>query len=142
DPPFGFLFGFAGEAMRARSVDGVSAAFIEFFQHNDIRPGRGSVVGRVAVVRQTIHVLDVLADPEYQLSEHQRIGGFRTSLGIPMLREGMLIGAIFIWRTEVRPFTDKQIDLVTTFADQAVLAIENVRLLKERQARTAQLTRS
>ena len=142
DAQFGTIFRFDGEVMRIGAIYGSSPEFRELVQRSEFRPGRESVVGRVLLERRTVHVLDVLADPEYRMSEHQRLGGFRTSLGIPMLRESVLIGAIFVWRTEVRAFTDKQIELVTTFADQAVIAIENVRLLTELQSRTGALARS
>ncbi|HLH27194.1 MAG TPA: response regulator [Chloroflexota bacterium] len=103
---------------------------------------RGSVVGRVALERCIVHVHDVLADPEFEFHGGQSATGGRTTLGVPMLREGVLIGVLMIWNREVRPFTQKQIDLVTTFADQAVIAIENVRLFQEVQARTRELARS
>jgi signal transduction histidine kinase len=115
----------------------------EYLERNPIiARGRGSAVGRTALERRVVHIHDVLADPEYVRSEHQRLGGFRTVLGVPMLREGTLVGLFFIARNEVRPFTDSQIELVRTFADQAVIAMENVRLLQELQARTGELARS
>ena len=107
-----------------------------------IEPGRGSIVGRVLLERRTVQVDDVQADPEYELSEVIRIGDYRTVLGVPLLREGVPIGVIFLSRCTVQPFTDKHIALVTTFADQAVIAIENVRLFDEVQARTEDLRES
>jgi len=103
---------------------------------------RGSITGRVALERRTIQIEDVLADPDYGLQEQQRIEGYRTLLGVPLLRDGTVIGVFALWRKKVDRFTDKQIDLVTTFADQAVIAIENVRLFQELQARTNELARS
>jgi len=107
-----------------------------------IGPGRGSIVGRVLLEGRTIQVQDIQADPEYELSGVIRIGNYRTALGVPLLREGVPIGVIFLSRCSVQPFTDKHIELVTTFADQAVIAIENVRLFDEVQARTRDLTES
>jgi two-component system, NtrC family, sensor kinase len=105
-----------------------------------ISPGRASLIGRTALEGQPVHIADVLADPEYELGEAQKIARFRTLLGAPLLREGVPIGAIGLQRTDVRPFIDKQIELLTTFADQAVIAIENVRLFDEVQARTRDLS--
>jgi signal transduction histidine kinase len=143
DAHIGVIHRFDGELFRVGAFYGsTSAEYREFWRGVELRPGRGWPVGRVGLEHRTVQILDVLADPEFQLSESQKIGGFRTAMAVPMLREGMLIGAIFLGRTEVRAFTDKQIELVTTFADQAVIAIENVRLFTELQARTADLSRS
>ena len=101
--------------------------------------GKGSVLGRTVLERRPIQVSDVLADPDYTLQEVQKRVGFRTVLGVPLLREGNPIGIIILGRKTVRPFTDRQIELATTFADQAVIAIENVRLFDEIQDKNRQL---
>jgi len=131
-----------GEVFRMAAVYGGSREFREFVERNPIRAGRVSISGRVALERRVVHIHDILADPEFKHLEHQEKGGYRTVLGVPMLREGTLVGVFFLTRNEVRPFTENQIELVTTFADQAVIAIENVRLFKELQARTQELTQS
>src|SRR6516162_10352457 len=100
---------------------------------------RSTATGRALLEGKAVHIPDVEADPEYTLVEGQRLGGYRTVLGIPMLREGVPIGVLVLTRDEVRPFTDKQIELVQTFADQAAIAIENVRLFDEIQDKSRQL---
>jgi signal transduction histidine kinase len=142
DAESGLIWRFDGEVFRAVAAYGVQKELVDFWAQNPIRPGRGSVTGRAALERRTVHITDALGDSEYQLAESQRIGGYRTLLGVPMLREDVLIGVFGLQRYQVQPFTDKQIDLVTTFADQAVIAIENVRLFEEVQAKTHELSRS
>src|SRR5262245_51141633 len=112
----------------------------EFVRSPPLAPDRGSITGRVALERHTVQIDDVLADPDYRLQEQQRIEGYRSLLGVPLLRDGTVIGVFVLWRNRVDRFTDKQIDLVTTFADQAVIAIENVRLFNELQVRNRDLT--
>ena len=107
-----------------------------------IAADRGSVSGRAVLERRTVQIHDALADPEFTRFDTQAVGQFRTLLGVPLLREGTPIGVISMQRRRVEPFTEKQIDLVTTFADQAVIAIENARLFEEVQARTAELQES
>ncbi len=113
-----------------------------FLEAHPIAPGRERLVGRTAVEGGVVHVPDVLVDPEYTFHEAQQIGGYRTMLGVPLLRQGSVVGVMALARSRVQPFTAKQIELVTTFADQAVIAIENVRLFDEVQARTRDLARS
>jgi signal transduction histidine kinase/DNA-binding response OmpR family regulator len=114
----------------------------DYFKPLKVPVDRGSITGRAALEARVIHVPDVLADPDYTWTGAQEIGGYRAALGAPLLRKGEVVGVIFVAKTEPRPFTAKQIELVTTFADQAVIAIENVRLFNEVQARTRELASS
>jgi two-component system NtrC family sensor kinase len=124
------------------ATHGFPPQFKEFILAHPLDLDRGSVTGRAALDRRSVHVPDILADPEFTVIESQRRGGFRTVLGVPLLREGNPIGALFLTRGVVELFSQQQIDLVTTFADQAVIAIENVRLFDEVQARTKELSQS
>ena len=114
----------------------------EYLKSVPHEPGRGSVIGRTILEGKTIHIPDVMADPEYKNFEIQQKAGFRTVLGVPLMREGRPIGVIALQRATVRPFSDREIELVTTFADQAVIAIENVRLFEDVQTRTRELAKS
>src|SRR5262249_45220535 len=118
---------------------GFSSEFVDYVGGIPVVPERSSILGRTILERKVIHIPDVKADPEYTWNEAQRLGGFRTALGVPMLREGAPIGVFALTRSEVRPFTENQIELATTLADQAAIAIENVRLFNEIQDKSRQL---
>ena len=136
----GYIHRLRGDVYTMAVSYGASDEFKTFMKEHPIHAsGRETLVGRVVLERRPVHIPDVLADPDYKWSEAQKAGGYRTLLGVPMLREGMPIGVIVIWRERVEAFTDKQIALVTTFADQAVIAIENVRLFQEIQDKNEQL---
>ena len=112
---------------------------MEYAKDIPVEVGRDTGTGRALLEGKVIHIHDVTADAEYTWTQAQQLGGFRTMLGVPMLREGVPVGVLTLTRTEVRPFTDKQIELVSTFADQAAIAIENVRLFESVEARTREL---
>jgi GAF domain-containing protein len=112
----------------------------EYMKEHAIKPDRGSVAGRVVLEGKAVHVVDTKADPEMRLTVGSGFDNVRTVLGVPLLREGSPTGVLVLTRSTIEPFTDKQIELVTTFADQAVIAIENVRLFDEVQARTRELS--
>ncbi|HZN30080.1 MAG TPA: GAF domain-containing protein, partial [Xanthobacteraceae bacterium] len=115
------------------------SGFKDYIETLPMAPGRGSLAGRVLLEGKPVHVVDVLADPEYALAGAQERAGYRTGLGVPLLREGSPVGILFLFRKGVSAFTEKQIELVNTFADQAVIAIENVRLFDEIQDKSRQL---
>ena len=131
-----------GEASYWATSYGLPPDRSEYIMNVAIEPGRGSVAGRVLQEGKTVHVPDVLADPDYAKLDAQKIAGHRTTLGVPLLRAGSPVGVILLMRRSPQPFTDKQVELVETFADQAVIAIENVRLFDEVQTRTRDLTES
>ena len=135
-----FIYLREGEVYRCASGSGDIPEWIEYLKQQTIRPGRGTVAARTALEGRTVHIPDVLDDPEYTFLEAQRRGGYRTALGVPLLREGIPIGVIVLTRPTVRPFDATHIALVTTFADQAVIAIENVRLFNETQEALQQQT--
>jgi GAF domain-containing protein/HAMP domain-containing protein len=127
----GVIFQRDGDLFRFGANYGFSREVEQYAREHPLGADQGSVTGRAALEGRAIHVPDVLADPEYRATGHQQGAGFRTSLGVPLLREGTTIGVFSLTRDKVNPFTEKQIELATTFADQAVIAIENARLLSE-----------
>jgi two-component system, NtrC family, sensor kinase len=131
-----------GNVYRAAARFGFTPEYHAYIGSNPIRIDRGSVVGRTVIDKQLVHISDVLADPDYSRFDAQKIAGYRAVLGAPMLREGNVVGVIFLTRTRPEPFTEKQIELVKTFADQAIIAIENTRLFDEVQAKTRDLEES
>jgi len=136
------LFQRDGEVYRLATTYGYSGDMAQYATEHPLRPGRDSMTGRVALEGKAVHIHDVLADPEYRQTGYQQAFGYRTNLGVPLLRDGTTIGVFALVRGEVKPFTEQQIELVTTFADQAVIAIENARLLSELRQRTTDLTES
>ncbi len=136
-----FVFRYDGEVLRMVAGYNSSEEMREFVEKNPIRPGRYSGTARAALERRTIHIADCRADPEYSYGARE-IDPIRTLLGVPILKGDDLLGVMMMYRLEVRPFTDKQIALIETFADQAAIAIENVRLFDEVQARTVELGES
>ena len=131
-----------GTAYQQVASYGYSFQFQAYMDNHPIPAGHGSIAGRTITEGRIIHIHDVLADPDYKMVDAAKISGMRTVLGIPLLREGTPIGVIVLQRKAVRPFTEKQVELVTTFADQAVIAIENVRLFESVEARTRELAKS
>jgi signal transduction histidine kinase len=131
-----------GDIYQLAACRGYSREYEDYQRRQIITPGRESLVGRIALDGRLVQIPDVLADPEYKLSRAQELGRYRTMVGVPLLREGAPIGALTLTRSKVLPFADKQIELLTTFADQAVIAIENVRLFEEVHARTNELAQS
>ena len=128
-----------GDVYRAATAFGYLPEFKAFIEGQTFAPGRGSITGRVAIERRVVHIEDAANDAEYTWAEGQQIGKFRTMLGVPLLREDALIGVLALARSRVEPFIAKQIELVRTFADQAVIAMENARLLGELRQRTEEV---
>src|SRR5215470_18587374 len=129
-----------GEIFRYLATVGMNAEFDAVMRGRTYVPGRGTTVGRVALEKRVIHIVDVLIDPEYEMSETVTLGRLRTILSVPMMRDGDVVGAITLTRRQVEPFSEPQIALIKTFADQAVIAMENARLLTETREALEQQT--
>jgi len=142
DAEMAFIMRREGDEYRAGAAVGYSEAYIEFLRNHPLTVDRGTVTGRAVIEKRAVQIADVATDPEYTLHETTSLAGQHTALGVPLLRENEPIGTIVLARQRIEPFTQKQIDLVTTFADQAVIAIENVRLFDEVRQHTDDLSES
>ena len=140
DADFAFIFQRFGDLFHLAATHGFSGDFIEYQKQNPIPLGRGSLTGRTALERKMVHIPDVLEDPEYTWTKSIELAQYRTMLGVPLLREGVPIGVFGLMPQNGSPIYRSQIELVTTFADQAVIAIENARLFEDEQQRTRELT--
>ncbi len=140
DAQHSLIFRFDGSRLLLVGQHAVSASFEQYWRDHPLPAGRGSISGRAVADRRTVHVHDVLAESGYEHVEAQKLQSYRTVLAVPMIRDGQVAGVIVTWRQRVDPFTPKQVELVETFADQAMIAIENVRLFTELETRNAALT--
>jgi GAF domain-containing protein len=131
-----------GEVMRLQAESGCTEAFVDFMRAHPIKPGRETITGRVFIDGKPVHVADVQRDPEYSFGSAPTIGAYRAVLAVPLMRDGAVEGVLLLGRPTPGPFSQRQLDLVQTFADQAVIAIENVRLFDEVQSRTKELAGS
>src|SRR5262249_34751067 len=131
-----------GGEYRWAAGDSLAPDYEQIEREIRIRPGAGTLVGRAALEARTVHIIDAQADPLYEAKDDARVGGVHTMLGVRRLRDGVPIGVIGLARQRLEAFTDKEVGLVTTFADQAVIAIENARLLGELRERTDELAHS
>ena len=131
-----------GEVMRLRAESGCTQAFVEFMDAHPIKPGRETITGRVFMDGTPVHVADVELDTEYNFGNAPAIGAYRAVLAVPLMRDGVVEGVLLLGRPMPGPFNQRQVDLVQTFADQAVIAIENVRLFEQVQERTRELSLS
>jgi signal transduction histidine kinase len=141
---YAFIWKLEGSLFQLAAMNGIDADFAAFAQANLPVLDRSTSAGRCVLEKRPIHIPDVFADPEYRWhgDEGQRIGNYRTLLGVPLMREDVPFGAFALLRREARPFTDKEIELVASFADQAAIAIENTRLFEEVQVRTSELAKT
>ena len=137
---FAYIYRLEADRYRLAAINSTKADYVRWLTDHPISPGRGTLVGRVALEKLTVHIPDNVLDPEYIWSESRERGGFRTMLGVPLIRDGVVVGVIALVRGIVRPFSEKQIELATTFASQAVIAINNVGLFDEVAARNRDLT--
>jgi two-component system NtrC family sensor kinase len=135
------IFRLDGGLYQFASGHGVNPDYLDIERLNPIVPGQGTVVGRAAMNKRVVRIDDAWNDPLYEKKDDAKTGGVRSMIGVPLMREGEPIGVIALARGRVEPFADREIELVTTFADQAVIAIENVRLFENVEARTRELAR-
>jgi class 3 adenylate cyclase len=130
-----------GDVYRVVAFHAFSSEYEQLVREREYVPERGSIIGRTLLERRVVHIIDVLEDPDYELRELQKAGGFRTALAVPMLRDGAAVGAIAVARNEVRPFSDAEVRLLETFADHVVVAVENVRLFQTVERQRTELAR-
>ena len=136
------IFQLDGDMLHVTASHGYSRELTDFMLSQRVTPSRQSLTGRTVLDRAVVHIPDILADPEYTWAGPQKFGEYRTMLGVPLMREGAPIGVLAMTREKARPFTPAQIELIETFADQAVIAIETLRLFNEVQERTAEIERT
>jgi len=137
----GEIFLVDGDRYRLAYGSGMTAEYREFVANNPVVLDRGTLVGRVALDRRATQITDVLADPDYGRTEAQRVAGFRTIMGVPMLLDGEVVGVLSVWRTQVHPFSDHAVEVLTTFAAQAALAVRTVDLVRTLESSTDELGR-
>src|SRR4029453_10270272 len=137
---FDFVYKLEANTFHLAASSNANADWVKYVRDHPVSPGRGTAVGRTLLERRTVHIKDVLADRDYTDVQRQRLGKYRTILGVPLLHNQTPIGSIILLRSKVKPFSVTQVNLVETFADQAVIAIQNARLFNDTREALEQQT--